>query len=76
MTIRTDPEWNETAALFDLVDLDGVEVRLGWRGATGSPRHPFGVDCGFTDSSWGSDLDLRAPSHPFPPGQGFPELLL
>jgi len=39
MTIRTDPEGNETAALFDLVDLDGVEVleigcgdgRLTWR---------------------------------------------
>jgi 2-polyprenyl-3-methyl-5-hydroxy-6-metoxy-1,4-benzoquinol methylase len=39
MTIRTDPEGNETAALFDLVDLDGTEVleigcgdgRLTWR---------------------------------------------
>jgi 2-polyprenyl-3-methyl-5-hydroxy-6-metoxy-1,4-benzoquinol methylase len=39
MTIRTDPEGNETAALFDLVDLDGAEVleigcgdgRLTWR---------------------------------------------
>ncbi len=26
MTIRTDPEGNETAVLFDLVDLDGAEV--------------------------------------------------
>lgn len=39
MTIRVDPEGNETAALFDLVDLDGREVleigcgdgRLTWR---------------------------------------------
>jgi 2-polyprenyl-3-methyl-5-hydroxy-6-metoxy-1,4-benzoquinol methylase len=39
MAIRTDPEGNETAALFDLVDLDGTEVleigcgdgRLTWR---------------------------------------------
>ena len=39
MTIRTDPEGNETATLFDLVDLDGAEVleigcgdgRLTWR---------------------------------------------
>lgn len=39
MTIRTDPEGNETAMLFDLVDLDGAEVveigcgdgRLTWR---------------------------------------------
>ena len=37
--IRTDPEGNETAALFDLIDLDGTEVleigcgdgRLTWR---------------------------------------------
>ena len=39
MTVRIDPEGNETAALFDLVDLDGREVleigcgdgRLTWR---------------------------------------------
>lgn len=39
MTIRTDPEGNETAALFDLIDLDGTDVleigcgdgRLTWR---------------------------------------------
>jgi 2-polyprenyl-3-methyl-5-hydroxy-6-metoxy-1,4-benzoquinol methylase len=39
VTIRTDPEGNETATLFDLVDLDGAEVleigcgdgRLTWR---------------------------------------------
>ena len=39
MTIRTDPEGNETATLFDLVDLDGAVVleigcgdgRLTWR---------------------------------------------
>ena len=39
MAIRIDPEGNETAALFDLVDLDGAEVlevgcgdgRLTWR---------------------------------------------
>jgi 2-polyprenyl-3-methyl-5-hydroxy-6-metoxy-1,4-benzoquinol methylase len=39
MTIRIDPEGNETAALFDLVDLSGAEVmevgcgdgRLTWR---------------------------------------------
>lgn len=39
MTVRTDPEGNETAALFDLVDLAGAEVlevgcadgRLTWR---------------------------------------------
>ena len=39
MTVRTDPEGNETAALFHLVDLDGREVleigcgdgRLTWR---------------------------------------------
>jgi cyclopropane fatty-acyl-phospholipid synthase-like methyltransferase len=39
MTVRTDPEGNETAALFDLVDLDGGHVleigcgdgRLTWR---------------------------------------------
>jgi 2-polyprenyl-3-methyl-5-hydroxy-6-metoxy-1,4-benzoquinol methylase len=44
MTIRTDPEGNETAALFDLVDLDGTEVleigcgdgRLTWRYADGA----------------------------------------
>ena len=46
MTIRTDPEGNETAALFDLVDLDGVEVleigcgdgRLTWRYADRAVR--------------------------------------
>ena len=39
MTVRTDPEGNETDALFDLVDLDGAHVleigagdgRLTWR---------------------------------------------
>lgn len=39
MAIRTDPEGNETVALFDLADLDGAEVleigcgdgRLTWR---------------------------------------------
>ncbi len=39
MTIRTDPEGNETAALVDLVELDGAEIleigsgdgRLTWR---------------------------------------------
>jgi 2-polyprenyl-3-methyl-5-hydroxy-6-metoxy-1,4-benzoquinol methylase len=39
MTVRIDPEGNETAALFDLVDLEGREVleigcgdgRLTWR---------------------------------------------
>jgi 2-polyprenyl-3-methyl-5-hydroxy-6-metoxy-1,4-benzoquinol methylase len=39
VTIRTDPEGNETATLFDLVDFDGAEVleigcgdgRLTWR---------------------------------------------
>ena len=39
MTVRTDPEGNETDALFDLVDLEGAEVleigcgdgRLTWR---------------------------------------------
>lgn len=39
MTVRTDPEGNETDALFDLVRLDGAEVleigcgdgRLTWR---------------------------------------------
>ena len=39
MTIRVDPEGNETAALFDLVDVEGREVlevgcgdgRLTWR---------------------------------------------
>ena len=46
MTIRTDPEGNETATLFDLVDLDGAEVleigcgdgRLTWRYADRHPR--------------------------------------
>ena len=39
MTVRTDPEGNETKELFDLVDLEGVHVleigagdgRLTWR---------------------------------------------
>ena len=39
MTVRVDPEGNETGALFDLVDLEGREVleigcgdgRLTWR---------------------------------------------
>jgi hypothetical protein len=30
MTVRIDPEGNETAALFDLVDLEGREVLTTW----------------------------------------------
>jgi 2-polyprenyl-3-methyl-5-hydroxy-6-metoxy-1,4-benzoquinol methylase len=54
MTIATDPEGNETKALFDLVDLDGAEVlevgcgdgRLTWRYADRAAHvlaiEPFG----------------------------------
>lgn len=46
MAVRIDPEGNETAALFDLVDLDGAEVveigcgdgRLTWRYADRAAR--------------------------------------
>ena len=46
MTIRIDPEGNETAALFDLVELDGREAleigcgdgRLTWRYAERAAR--------------------------------------
>lgn len=54
MTIRTDPEGNETEALFGMVELDGAEVleigcgdgRLTWRYADRAARvtaiEPFG----------------------------------
>lgn len=54
MTIRTDPEGNETDALFELVELEGREVleigsgdgRLTWRYADGTAHvtaiEPFG----------------------------------
>ncbi len=46
MTVRTDPEGNETDALFDLVDLEGAHVleigagdgRLTWRYAHRAAR--------------------------------------
>jgi cyclopropane fatty-acyl-phospholipid synthase-like methyltransferase len=51
VTVRTDPEGNETAALFDLVDLEGAHVleigagdgRLTWRYAE-RPAHVLAVE--------------------------------
>ena len=70
MTVRTDPEGNETAALFDLVDLAGAEVlevgcadgRLTWRYADRA-AHVTAIEP-FADSIARAEERLRETSLP------------
>ena len=74
MTVRTDPEGNETDALFDLIDLDGAHVlevgagdgRLTWRYADRAARvtavEPFEDSVGRANEAL-RGKDLRVEFH-------------
>lgn len=73
MTVRTDPEGNETDALFDLIELDGREVleigcgdgRLTWRYADRT-AHVTAIDPfadGITRAERQLPKRLRRPIH-------------